>query len=125
MVCLALNEAYQAARVSKPRRQVADAAIDHAEERDDRGLVRRDRVQIAKWLLLLARGADVWFALNSGARADIPGPPLWVDFVEKVENTAKTKFSQKLAGGRLLLRMRSSREERSPKVDVVHRVWPR
>ena len=57
---------------------------------------------------------------------DVSRPlPLVADSVEKVENTAKTKFSQKLAGGRLLLRMRSSREERSPKVDVVHRVWPR
>jgi hypothetical protein len=34
-----------------------------------------------------------------------------VDSVEKVENTAKTKFSQKLAGGRFLLRMRSPCEE--------------
>jgi len=33
------------------------------------------------------------------------------DTVEKVENTAKTKFSQKLAGGGFLLRMRSSCEE--------------
>ena len=33
------------------------------------------------------------------------------DSVEKVENTAKTKFSQKLADGRFLLRMHSSCEE--------------
>jgi hypothetical protein len=33
------------------------------------------------------------------------------DTVEKVENTAKTKFSQKLAGGGFLLEMRSSCEE--------------
>jgi len=33
------------------------------------------------------------------------------DSVEKVENTAKSKFSQKLAGGRFLLRMRSSCEQ--------------
>jgi hypothetical protein len=39
------------------------------------------------------------------------GCPLVTDSVEKVENTAKTKFSQKLAGGRFLLRMRSSCEE--------------
>jgi|SRR5215471_13921866 len=47
--------------------------------------------------------------------------------VEKVENTAKTKFSQKLAGGGFLLRMRSSCEEEgrrkaSVQIDVVHRV---
>jgi hypothetical protein len=33
------------------------------------------------------------------------------DPVEKVENAAKAKFSQKLAGGRFLLGMRSSCEE--------------
>jgi hypothetical protein len=27
---------------------------------------------------------SVFFAPNSGVRADIPGPPLWADFVEKV-----------------------------------------
>jgi hypothetical protein len=40
---------------------------------------------------------DVRLALNSGARADILGSPLWADSVEKVENTANAKFSQKLA----------------------------
>jgi hypothetical protein len=34
--------------------------------------------------------------------------------VEKVENAAKAKFSQKLAGGRFLLRMRSSCEDVAP-----------
>jgi hypothetical protein len=48
---------------------------------------------------------------NSGAIADISQLPLGADSVEKVENTAKTKFSRKLADGRFLLRMHSSCEE--------------
>ena len=30
----------------KRRRQVADVAVDHPEQRDDRGLVRGDRIEI-------------------------------------------------------------------------------
>ena len=32
---------------TRHRRQVADVAVDHAEERDDRGLVCRDAEEIA------------------------------------------------------------------------------
>jgi len=32
---------------ARHRRQVADVAVDHAEQRDDRGLVGGDRVEIA------------------------------------------------------------------------------
>jgi hypothetical protein len=45
------------------------------------------------------------------------------DSVEKVENTAKTKFSQKLAGGRFLLRMRSSREEEDRRKLLFKSTW--
>jgi len=54
---------------------------------------------------------DVRYAPDSGTKADIAGLPPRADTVEKVENTAKTKFSQKLAGSGFLLRMRSSCEE--------------
>jgi len=40
------------------RRQVADAAIDRAEERDDRSLVRRGRVQIVHIQRLIAAKAS-------------------------------------------------------------------
>jgi hypothetical protein len=43
--------------------------------------------------------------------------------VEKVENTAKTKFSQKLAGGRFLLRMRSSCEEEGRRKLLFKSTW--
>jgi hypothetical protein len=39
------------------------------------------------------------------------GRPLGADSVEKVENAARAKSSQKFAGGRFLLRMPSSCEE--------------
>jgi hypothetical protein len=45
------------------------------------------------------------------------------DIVEKVENTAKTKFSQKLAGGRFLLRMRSSCEEEGRRKLLFKSTW--
>jgi hypothetical protein len=35
---------------------------------------------------------DVRLAPNSGARAHIPGPPLWADSVEKVLAAVATKF---------------------------------
>jgi hypothetical protein len=61
--------------------------------------------------------------LRSGGKADIPQPPLGADSVEKVENTAKTKFSQKLAGGRFLLRMRSSCEEEGRRKLLFKSTW--
>jgi hypothetical protein len=66
---------------------------------------------------------DVRFAPNSGVRADIPGPPLRADSVEKIENTTKTKFSQKLAGGRFHLRMRSSCEEEGRRKLLFKSTW--
>jgi hypothetical protein len=45
------------------------------------------------------------------------------DSAEKVENTAKTKFSQKLAGGRFPLRMRSSCEEESRRKLLLKSTW--
>jgi hypothetical protein len=68
-------------------------------------------------------GARVSLAPNSGVRAGILGPPLWADSVEKVENTAKTKFSQKLAGRRFLLRMRSSCEEEGRRKLLFKSTW--
>ena len=52
-------------------------------------------------------------------------PPLrrWADSVEKVENTAKTKFAQKLAGVRFLLRMRSSCEEEGRRKLLFKSTW--
>jgi hypothetical protein len=48
---------------------------------------------------------------------------LWTDSVEKVEDTAKTKFSQKLGGGRFLLRMRSSCEEEGCREFLFKSAW--
>jgi len=48
---------------------------------------------------------------------------LVTDSVEQVENTAKTKFSQKLAGGRFLLRMRSSCEEEGRRKLLFKSTW--
>src|SRR5215470_12229771 len=48
---------------------------------------------------------------------------LLADSVEKVENTAKTKFSQRLAGGRFLMRMRSSCEEEGRRKLLFKSTW--
>jgi hypothetical protein len=45
--------------------------------------------------------AYVWLAPNSGARADVPGSPLWADSVEKVESNATAKTSLKLTQSEL------------------------
>jgi hypothetical protein len=45
------------------------------------------------------------------------------DSVEKVENTAKKKFSQKLAGGGFLLRIRSSCEEEGRRKPLFKSTW--
>jgi len=45
------------------------------------------------------------------------------DSVEKVENAAKTIFSQKFAGGRFLLRMRSSCEEEGRQKLLFKPTW--
>ena len=41
---------------ARHRREVADIAVDDAEQRDDRGLVRRDAVEVAhcKWIATAA-----------------------------------------------------------------------
>jgi hypothetical protein len=52
-----------------------------------------------------------------------PKSTLVTDSVEKVENAAKTKFSQKLAGGRFLLRMRSSCEEEGRRKLLFKPTW--
>src|SRR5215475_13978164 len=45
------------------------------------------------------------------------------DSVEKVENTAKKKFSQKLAGGGFLLTIRSSCEEEGRRKLLFKSTW--
>jgi len=47
----------------------------------------------------------------------------WPILLKKVENTAKTKFSQKLAGGRFLLRMRSSCEGEGRRKLLFKSTW--
>ena len=54
------------------------------------------RVLMFRWLLLLARGVDVWLALNSGARADIPGPPLWAKADYAASNRGSISARNKL-----------------------------
>jgi hypothetical protein len=62
--------------------------------------------------------------LRPQAAVDLNQPsPLWVDSVEKVENTAKKKFSQKLAGGGFLLRIRSSCEEEGRRKLLFKSTW--
>jgi hypothetical protein len=69
--------------------------------------------------------ADLFrFALELGHCAKQRALRIWVDSAEKVENTAKTKFSQKLAGGRFLLRMRSSYEEEGRRKLLLKSTWP-
>jgi hypothetical protein len=47
----------------------------------------------------------------------------WADSVEKVENAAKKKFSQKLAGAGFLLRIRSSCEEEGRRKLLFKSTW--
>jgi hypothetical protein len=54
-------------------RQVADVAVDYAEERDDRGLVGRDAVEVAHLLPALSGG----HALNIRKRSQLVQPWRW------------------------------------------------
>jgi hypothetical protein len=67
--------------------------------------------------------SNVRYTFNSGAKADTAKLPSRADSVEKVENTAKKKFSQKLAGGGFLLRMRSSCEEEGRRKLLFKSTW--
>jgi len=69
-------------------------------------------------------GCEIYRSLGQGHACRVLSRcRLLADTVEKVENTAKTKFSQKLAGGRFLLRMRSSCEEEGRRKLLFKSTW--